>query len=101
MTLCTSSQQTRLDYLLRIMLTVVLVFAAWHVATHDIDISSDLNIDEHCQICRLNHVPIADLPILAWIASILLLSLVRLVPTHQRSIVSYRNTLGARAPPLF
>ena len=101
MSLHTPRQQTRLDYLLRIMLTVVLVFAAWHVASHDIDISNDLNVDEQCQVCILNHVPISDLPTLAWIIPILLLSLVHLVPKLEGFISSYRNTHGARAPPLF
>ena len=101
MTLSTSIKQTRIDYLLRIMLTAVLVFAAWHVATHDIDISGDLNIDEHCQVCRLTHVPTTDLPILAWILPVFIISIVRLVSALQPSTPLYRNSFRARAPPLF
>jgi len=101
MTLSTPIKQTRLDYLLRIMLTVLLVFAAWHVATHDIDISGDLNIDEHCQVCRLTHVPTTDLATLTLILPVFVLSIVPLVSVIQPSTPLYRNPFHARAPPLF
>ena len=101
MNLRTTSKQTRLDHLLRMMLTVLLVFAAWHVSTHDIDISGDLNIDEHCQVCRLTHVPTTDLAILTLILPVFVLSIVRLVSVIKPSTRLYRNSFRARAPPLF
>jgi len=83
------------------VLLVALVFAAWHVASHDIDTSGDIGSHEECQLCRLNHVSITDLPILTWIVPLLIVSLVLIVPVLQRATQSYRYTLGARAPPLF
>ncbi len=96
MTLNTSNQQTYLNHLLKIILVVALVFAVWHVASHDVSSGH-----EECQVCRLNHVPIADLPVPAWIIPLFIASLLLVFLTLQRPIQSYRYTLGARAPPLF
>lgn len=101
MAVSSSNKQARRYYLLRIMLAVVLVIAAWHVASHDVDLSGDLDSDENCQVCRLSHVPIIDLPILAWLIPVLVLSLRWLAPIFQQTIQSYRYASGARAPPLF
>lgn len=79
------------------LLVVALMFAAWHVASHDVDIASD---HEECQACRLNHVPITDLPVLSLLVSLLLASLILVIPAFQRPTQAYRYTLGARAPPL-
>jgi len=94
-------RQTHLNHLLRIGLVLALVFAAWHVALHDINTSSDVSGHEECQACRLNHVPIADLPTLAWFVPLLILSLVLIIPVVQQPCQYYRYSLGARAPPLF
>lgn len=101
MILDTSNRQTGLDRLLRIVLVAVLVFAAWHVSSHDLDTLSDISSHTECQVCRLNHVPIADLPILIWIMPLFIISLALVIPALQRPTQSFRYTLGARAPPLF
>ena len=93
----TSNRQARLDRFLRIVLMVTLLFAAWHVASHGVDIASG---HEQCQVCRLSHVPIADLPVFAWLVPLILLSLVLIILTLQQPTQPYRYTLGARAPPL-
>jgi len=100
MNLSTSSQRSDFNHLLRIMLVVLLTFAAWHVASHELDLSSNVSGHAECQVCRLNHVPLADLPVLVWASSLFLISFLLAIPASQRTTQSYRYTLGARAPPL-
>lgn len=97
---CSSSQRSATNHLLRIVLVVLLVLAAWHVATHELDHSGSSG-DTECQVCRLNHVPFADFPVFAWALSLFLACFLSVTPITQRTIQSYRYTLGARAPPLF
>jgi len=100
MTLNTPIQQTRTNYLLRVTLAVVLVFAALHVSTHDIETSDDIDSQEHCQVCRLNQLPISDLPTLAWIVPLLALILLRPIPALQHPTKIHLSSFSARAPPL-
>ena len=97
MNLGASSQHSDTSHLLRIMLVVLLVFANWHVATHELD---DLSDHSQCQVCRLSHVPLADLPVFSWVLSLLLIRFLLAIPAIQSTTQSYRYTLGARAPPL-
>lgn len=97
----TSNKHIYHSRMLRITLVVFLVFAAWHVATHDLGIPSDTGEQTQCQVCRLNHVPITDLPIFIWAISLFLICLLFTLPAVQRKTQSYRYILGARAPPLF
>jgi len=83
------------------MLLVTLLFAAWHVASHEIDASNDVSGHKECQVCRLSHVPIVDLPMLTLVVPLLIVSLVLAFPKLKRPTQSYRYTLGARAPPLY
>ena len=78
-----------------------MLVAAWHVASHEIDASGEDSNHEECQVCRLGHVPIADLPSFTWFAPLLLLSLILSISTVARAAQSHRHILGARAPPLF
>ena len=94
------NQQSSRDRLLRMVLTTALVFAVWHVASHDIGTSNDVS-DHACQVCRLNHVPVADLPVFSWVVPLFIINLVFVIPAFQRPTQSYRYALGARAPPLF
>jgi hypothetical protein len=87
--------------LIRLALVFALAFATWHVASHGLDTSSDADGHAECQVCRLSHVPIADLPVLTWIVLLFKISLVFVIPALQRTTQSYRYSLGARAPPLF
>ena len=88
------------NHLLRIVLVVLLMFSAWHVASHDLDIFSDVSEHSECQVCRLSHVPLADFPVFAWALSLFSIRFLLAIPAIQRTTQSYRHTLGARAPPL-
>jgi len=101
MNLGTSSQHSDTSHLLRIALVVLLLLAAWHVASHELDHLSNISDHTECQVCRLNHVPLADLPVLSWALSLFLIRFLLATPAIQRTTQSYRYTLGARAPPLF
>ena len=95
------NKQTRTGYFLQVMLSVVLLFSALHVSTHDIETSGDLDSQEHCQVCRLNHIPITDLPTLTWIVPLLALTLVHSILVLQQPTKTHLSTFSARAPPLF
>jgi len=99
MNACISNNKTKLNRLLCIFLVVAMLFAAWHVTSHEIDISGEVTSHEECQVCRLGHAPIIDLPTLTWFVPLLLLSLILLIPTVLRTNQSHRYILGARAPP--
>ncbi len=86
--------------ILRLALVVVMLFAVWHIAMHDIDLSDDLNGSVQCVYCNLNHIPITDLPILSWNVPLILLTLVLIVSSIQHVTKFYFYTSGARAPPL-
>lgn len=100
MNLGTTHKRSDFNHLLRIMLVVLLMFSAWHVASHDLDLFSDVSDHSECQVCRLSHVPLADLPVFAWALSLLLIRFLLAIPAIQRTTQSHRYTLGARAPPL-
>ena len=95
-----TKQQTYRERIVRIVLAMALVFAAFHVSLHDLDFSGDVNNHE-CQVCRINHVPIADLPTHSLTIPILLLCLILVITVFQQRSQSYHYINGARAPPLF
>ena len=87
--------------LIRLVLIVALVFASAHVALHNLDVNgSGLDGHDECQACRLNHVPIASLPLPSLFAPLQLLAYV--LPTvdseYQQSHPFF--TQWARAPPV-
>lgn len=43
---------------LRLLPAVFLLFALWHVSQHDMPLAAGADNTAHCDICRLNHVPI-------------------------------------------
>lgn len=95
----TSNRQTYQRYLPQAVLVLALVFAAWHVASHDVTVLSD---PDKCKVCRLNQLPIAISPVISMAAPLLLWSLLILViPALQRPNRPYAYTLGARGPPLY
>jgi len=96
-----SNRNIELGHFLKVMLIVLLLLAVWHTTTHDLDISNDLSGHTECQVCRLNHVPVDDLPLLTWLVSPLLIIFIFNISTHQCTTHSYHYTLGARAPPLY
>ncbi len=97
----TLNPQSCLTRALTLMVLAALVFAIWHVSLHDLDVASDANGHGECQVCRLNHVPVTDLPVSSWIVPLFVISLLLIVPVFQRPTQSYRYRLRARAPPLF
>lgn len=80
-----------------LLLTLSLLFAAQHLAMHDIDSASGGLIGHH--ECQLNHVPCAQLPVpslgLQLLAPVLLLETPYAVHQAQAFFYSWR----ARAPP--
>ncbi len=100
MNLGASRQRSDFNHLLRIMLMVLLMFAAWHVASHDLDLLGNISDHTECQVCRLNNVPLAGLSVLAWALPLFLISFQLAIPAIQRNTQSCRYTLGTRAPPL-
>jgi len=92
-------KSARTSYFLRVMLSVVLVFSALHISTHDIDTSGDLDSNEHCQVCRLNHIPITDFPPLTLGVPLLALALVHSIPALHQPSRLHLSSFNARAPP--
>ena len=82
------------------MLLVTLLFAAWHVASHEIGDANNVSGHKECQVCRISHAPIVDLPIVALIVPLFIISLVLAVQKTNRPAQSFLYVLGARAPPL-
>jgi len=84
---------------LQIALVLAIVFSAWHVASHDIDITGDVSSAEECQTCILNHIPIADLPAPTWFIPLMILSLGVVFPAIRQPSQIRFFSHGARAPP--
>lgn len=95
-------QSTEENRLIRLVLVFALAFAALHVALHDLDVSSG-GLDGHdkCQVCRLNHVPIASLPLPSLLAPLQFLTYVLTVADTEYQLSHQFHTQWARAPPLF
>ncbi len=88
----------------RLILTALafaLVFVSVHFVLHDLDeASSDLNVQDECQVCRVNHVPVVPNSGLSLCEA--LPEVAYFLPTNiawQRDSQRF-PTLGARAPPL-
>lgn len=102
MTLSTSNLQMLVrSRLLRMILSVALVFAALHVSSHELYISNDGGSTQDCQVCHLNKIPFDTPPDFTWVLPLLLLSSILLISAHSQPTQIYRHILGARAPPLF
>lgn len=98
----TCSQNTDMNRLLRWVLAFALVFAALHVASHDIDMGGQGQVDDDtCQICRINHVPLASLPLPSLLVPLQLSTYVKPDVVSQFLQTSPHRVHGARAPPLF
>lgn len=96
------SQPTQKKHLIRLVLVFALVFAAVHVAFHDLDVVSggDLVGNGECQICRLNHVQTASAdPSL--ITRLHFLLYVLPVTDTEYQLTPRFDTYRVRAPPLF
>ena len=94
-------QSTEQNRLVRLVLVFALVFAAVHVALHDLDVGSfDLDGQSECQACRLNHTPAA-----ATAAPVPFTPLQFLATVHRIADAEYQTSHSfhpqwARAPPL-
>lgn len=94
------TRNAKVHHQIRWLLVLLLIFAAMHVALHDLD--SGATDNEHqgeCQVCRLNHVPVASLSVPELYAPLQLL--VYLQPVIDTAcICSYPpHHHQARAPP--
>ncbi len=94
-------QNTAVNRLISLGLVFVLLFAAAHVPLHDMDIGGG-EPDGHgeCQVCRVNHVPAAFLPVPS-VPSPPQVHAYQL-PAGDTDYTSFRpsHTRWARAPPL-
>lgn len=82
------------------LLTVFfLLFALWHVSQHDLPLAAGADNTAHCDICRLNHVPILGGATLALFAAVF----IGVTPLARRSIPHPRSKSYlphlARGPP--
>lgn len=84
---------------LHIGLIVALLFTLWHAALHDVDLHAEDNVHVECETCRINHVPVADLPSTHLSVLPVLLSFSFYTPVTQQTYQTYYYTTGARAPP--
>ncbi len=90
------------NHLIKLAMVFTLLFASAHIALHDLDvIGSDLDVHNECQVCRLNHMPVAALFTPSLFAPLQLL--VHLLPVEDTGYHLSRqfHNLWARAPPLF
>ena len=85
--------------LIRLALVLALIFAAAHVALHDLDMNSG-GLDSHeCQVCRLNHMPAASLAVPSLFAPLQFLAYVLPVADTEYQLSHQSHTPWARAPP--
>ncbi len=98
----TFNRHSEKNRLIRLTLVFVLVFAAAHVALHDLNvIGSGLDVHDECQICRINHVPVASLVTPSLFTPLQLLVHILPVEDTEYHLSRQFHTLWARAPPLF
>lgn len=96
------SQSTKAHHQLRWLLVFVLLFAALHVALHDLDLGhANTEHQGECQVCRLNHVPLASLPVPTLHAPLQILIYSQPVINTAYLFSSPSYSRQARAPPLF
>jgi len=95
-------RNTEQSHFIRLVLVFALTFAALHVALHDLDVYGD-GLDEQgeCQICRLNHVPVASLVVPVLFSPLHFFVTVRSVVISKYQPPHHFHTQWARAPPLF
>lgn len=84
---------------LRVVLSLALLFAAWHVTQHDIAFAGQTDAHEECQVCRLTQTPTSAntvSPALMPLYVLLQLSAVAIVLSSVKTPVQQHR---ARAPP--
>ena len=88
--------------LIRLALVFVLIFAAVHVALHEVDLGSD-GVDGYveCQACRFDQTPTANLVPPSLFVPLLLLGFAITVAAAQPALSHSSAVYLARAPPLF
>lgn len=90
------------EHFIGLIIALALVFAAAHVALHDLDVSGGgLYGNDECQVCRLNHVPVASSAPPSLFHPLQLLAQLLPVEVAEYHVSQLFNFLWARAPPLF
>lgn len=97
----TFNRRTEENRLIRLVLVFALIFAAAHVALHDLDVN-DGGLDGHgeCQVCRINHAPVASLAPPSHFSPLQLLVYVLSVADSDYQPPHPFYAQWARAPPL-
>lgn len=85
--------------LLRSIMAILLVFAAWHVTQHEVPVTGNGDTHEECQVCRLGHTPSSDVDVAPSTLPLFLLQLVTLAVVLQLHNRFKHQTPLARGPP--
>lgn len=90
--------------LFAVIVVALLLLSAWHISSHEVSheaVDTD-GISEHtqCQLCRLSHLAATPSTPLVLVEALYSSYIVVPVQALQKTLVAYRYTLGARAPPL-
>jgi len=90
---------TKDNRFIRLVLVFALVFAAFHVALHDLDLRGEGG--EQCQVCSLNNVPVVSFAIPSLHAPLNILAFVLPVTDVDYQSSYPFHIQWARAPPPF
>lgn len=95
-------RNTEENRLVRLLLVFALVFAAAHVALHDLGLNGDsLGAQDDCQVCRLTLVPVASLAPPSLFIPLQLTAYLLPVKDTEYQLPHLFHAQWARAPPLF
>ncbi|WP_126452854.1 DUF2946 family protein [Sulfuriflexus mobilis] len=93
-------QRTEQNRLIQMVLVFTLLFAAAHVSLHDFVSGDGQNVHDECEVCRLNHVPVAALATPSLLAPLQTLAYAPPVADTEYQYSHLLLVQWARAPPL-
>jgi len=94
------NQCAKQNRFIKLVLVFALLLASMHVALHDLGTGNGLNEHEECQVCRINHVPIAALAVFAIPEPVRLLLYLLPISESEYQLLALFRTQRARAPPV-
>jgi len=95
------SRNTHENHLIRLVMVIALLFAALHIALHELDMGSGLDEHDKCQVCRLSHSPATSLPVPSLSSPLQFLIYLAFVNDTKFQVSNSFHAQWARAPPLF